>query len=666
MRFIAIDTETTGLDLSKDAQVFLITACDDEGRLFHWQFDCMHDGKVIYDQKKLDNFKETINKYPKWVFHHAKYDMRGLTKAFGKVSSEFKTLADPKVKPDFEENFHKYIDDTLIQSHIVDSGGSHALKDLGILYLDILDTDEKKLKQSIRAACQWAKTHKIPLTRRDDDGGYWIPRYIAMTDPSAPREWLTDCLDYGLCDVERTVGIHLTLRPVVHELFADSSYERELSLIPLIMEIESRGLGYRWDFAQKTLVKLNGEIESLKQAIQKMAQVFGMEDFNYNSTKQLSELLFEKWDLPVLKTSEKTSNPSCDAGTLQELGKYARYQLQSTSIDIKSKVKNQRISYFIDALLHAKHLATTSRYIENYNSFAVSYAIGPSVRGKRKTVGYKIYPNLNSNGTSTVRFSSSRPNGQNISTGVEEEHDGKKVKVLSLRELFAPEPDELWVTIDYTSLQLIIFAYESGDTGMINAFLQGHDFHNYVACSLFGVSEATKDQRRIAKNVNYSLIFGAGKAKVDDTAGMPGAFDLYYHQFPIVKDFMQRIIKKVRKEGYVRTAFGYPLKVPKNEPYKGVNYIVQGDEGDIVKNAMLGCNKILKGHASQARMIFQIHDELIFSVVKSKIHLFPIQDIVAAMMGPAGKLGWVTPVDPSIVVEDWSKKSSITEFGLVI
>jgi DNA polymerase-1 len=362
---------------------------------------------------------------------------------------------------------------------------------------------------------------------------------------------------------------------------------------------------------------------------------FGLEEFNFESPMQLQSLLYQEMKFPVVSLTDK-GKPSTDASTLQHL------------INCCPDHPN------IDFLVYLKELKlnlTSSKYIRNYLHFAI-----PSTKGKRNY--YTLYPNLNQTGTKTTRFSCSNPNGQNISTGKEEEDDtGHKIKRFNLRELFGPPPGYVWYAIDYSSLQLIIFAYEANDQGMIDAFAKGYDFHNYVAKGLFNTEEPTKTERRIAKNVNYALIFGAGAERVDATAGMDGAYQLYQNQFPIVAEYMAKISYQVRKTGQVKTAFGYPLNVPREQPYKGVNYIVQGDEGNIVKQAMYLTNRYLSLHPSKSRLIMQIHDELVFECPKDKD--FPLSTICQLMMGPAREVGWTTPVGASLVTTHWGDKKEL-------
>lgn len=672
-RILAIDTETTGVDLyigkdlqSSNAKPFAVSTCDNEGNYKYFSFPVdLTTRQPIYNHTQLARLSLHIYSYDTWVFHNANFDLRALfilKQAYGYEAESLDKLI-------FNHNIH----DTLIASHIIDSEMAHGLKPLAKHFLDVSDDDESALHDAINEAKRFVRSKKAQSLWGLDTSsnvGFWFPRAVANAYSDAPRHWADVCETYAIKDVERTMGLHLLFQEILKERGELELYEEQLKLIPVILNIQRNGMHFFMGKARAEHDTLTAKIadaeKELNTLISKHLPEYLAESINTNSSKQMIELLFDKLKLPILDWTPK-GEPSTSASNLNRLlhkmeespevwAMYDNHLLRQKSTEDKLKVKALKddMLKFLKLLMEMRLWVTTTRYIDNYFSYVHQCNVGT----KTKRQLWMIYPNLNQTGTSTTRLSSSNPNGQNISTGVDDfDEDGNKSKKLNLRTLFGPRPGYKWYSIDYKSLQLIIFAYESGDKGMIDAFKKGYDFHNYVACGLFETDKPTSDQRRIAKNVNYALIFGAGKNRVDATAGMDGAYDLYENQFPVVKEYMEKVMRQVRKNGFVKTAFGYPLVVPRTQPYKGVNYIVQGDEGDIVKKAMRYCHQFLKDQHPKANLIMQIHDELVFECPVN--YKFPLKEICKLMEAPALEIGWETPVDASIVLDHWGNKQKI-------
>lgn len=262
-----------------------------------------------------------------------------------------------------------------------------------------------------------------------------------------------------------------------------------------------------------------------------------------------------------------------------------------------------------------------------------------------------------------------RSNGKVAITGnskITEVDIGKQVTIPGSRnrDIFAPRPGKVWYAIDYNQLELRIFAAVSGEDSLIQALAEGYDFHGYVASRIFDKppEEITKQERRIAKNTNFAIIFGASPRKVNATAGIPDAYELFAGLFPNVHSYMQSTIKEVRKTGYVRTLDGYRLDVPHNAPYKAVNYKVQGTAGSIVKQAMIDIDEEGLVDWINARMALQIHDELLIEVDEDSEYNHPsnIYDICRAMENAGAKLGVDTPVSCDIITTDWGHGEEVT------
>lgn len=241
----------------------------------------------------------------------------------------------------------------------------------------------------------------------------------------------------------------------------------------------------------------------------------------------------------------------------------------------------------------------------------------------------------------------------------EDELSGTKVRKLNLRTVFGPRRGRQWIAIDYSQLQLRIFAFLSQEQSLQDAFDAGWDFHTFVACRIFNTDNPSDLQRRIAKNVNFALIFGAGQAKVDATAGMPGAYDLFRSQFPSVDRYMSSLIRQTRRTGVVWTAGGYPLRIPKDRAYACVNYAVQGTEGDIVKDALHKTHSFIRNDEqyNDVRLILTVHDELLFESPTSV--QFPVDPICEIMENAGLALGMTTPVEASLIRKSWDAKEDV-------
>lgn len=667
---LTIDTETTGTYLYHGCQPFMVTACDTEANLFCWEYPVNPYTREVLYNKSSDTKQATkeltdvILSYRRWVFHNSTFDLRALEIISPSLYSEMMRLVDKG---------EAIIEDTLIQAHLIDSADSHGLKYLGDLHLSIPTDDEEQLRRCVIEARAEAKKldlcyaqpglPSLPNYRGQYElCDYWVPKAVAILLGYDESDlWHNICQEYAERDVERTILLykkfseyldkHITQQRDGYECTYKDVYDAHKRIIHPVLAIQRNGMRFYYNKSEKVVDELYRSIIPFQERINELAG----EGFNHNSTKQLREALYDKAKLPVINVTKKGA-PSTDAGTLHEyLDDYELKVLEG---------KNDFTPEYLDGIslihniLKIRKNQTSISYINNYREYAKPYITKYTDGSIHKL--YYLHPSLNPTGTSTTRFSSSNPNGQNISKGEDIEDDsGAKKKAYNLRELFGPPPGYVWYTIDYKSLQLIIFAYESQDEGLIETFLSGGDPHNYVACGLFETNSPTELERRIAKNVNYGLIFGAGQNKIDATAGRKGTFQLYNNQFPGVQEYMQTVIRNARKFGNVTTAWGYPLEVPLDFAYRGVNYIIQGDEGELVKRAMINCHEYLEQHhkGSDCDLIMQIHDELIFQC--PEWYNFPLQEIEGLMMKPAADIGWHTPVDTSIVRNHWGAKEDI-------
>ena len=343
------------------------------------------------------------------------------------------------------------------------------------------------------------------------------------------------------------------------------------------------------DFADELRVEI-AEKEALVRGIA------GDPNLNVSSPKQIGELIFEK-----LKLDPKAKKPSKGAWSTDE----------DTLVELSDK------SPVIDAILDyraARKLLST--YIEPFPKY-----ISP--------VTGRIHTTFNQALTSTGRLSSSNPNLQNIPIRTD--------RGRSIRKAFVPQsPDALIVSADYSQIELRIMAHLSQDGHLITAFREGLDVHAATAAKIFHlpVSEVTADQRRIAKTANFGIMYGISAFGLAQRLRLPRSeakkiIDDYFASFPAIRSFIDGTVAAARQNGYVETLFGRRRYLPeiqsKNVTIRSlaernaVNAPIQGKSADIIKSAMIRIDRRIREAGLAARMVLQIHDELVFEAPVSEV-----------------------------------------------
>lgn len=662
--FLAVDTEATGVNFfhnEKDPFAsccpFVVTTCTESGDARYFDFKVDPRTRIVRINPKVRSEIANHLKRKPLVFHNAKYDVMALNALGIRLSLADKLLF--KALDFYQDDAtiaHKIvvpmIHDTMLASHVLYTDQSHKLKDLALQYLDFSDRDQTYLHEQIvhcRAVAR--RLHPDWILHPDVPADAWLLQALASSLPEKDAA----LRDYAVKDAERTALLWEVFRRQLVRDGLGHRYERELALLPSIIHMESRGVSIRVKALHSEILRYSKEAETTEADCVKIAEGKKIKDFNIRSGPQLQNLLHQVFRLPVTKVTGKTQSPATDAKHLKSL---------------QEKCKPGSIpDTFITKLLRGKKLQTSTGYLTQYRNYLTPHSL---VRGRDRHV---LHPDAHQIGTKTTRFSMSNPNGQNVGNGDEWEDDGEKMKDFVLREVFGPATGRTWYSFDYQQLQLRIFAAISGEQSLVQAFDDGWDFHNYVASQLFNTPTPTKLQRRIAKNINFALIFGAGEAKVDATAGQPGAYRHYKSQFPNIASFMAENIRFARKHGYVLTPGGYRIPVPTNEPYKSTNYIVQGCEGEIVKDAMIACYRFLNEldyeEDHHPFLALQVHDELLFDFSDSDKKarketpsiLLGIRDIMEAA---GSAYGIKTPVDCKHHPLCWSQGDTVNWAALAV
>ncbi|MEE4164262.1 MAG: DNA polymerase I [Woeseiaceae bacterium] len=414
---------------------------------------------------------------------------------------------------------------------------------------------------------------------------------------------------YAAEDADITLALHTELWAQLGKIPSlRRVYETiEQPLVPILLEMEETGVLLDRDM----LARQSRELEKTMQALEKEAHELAGGPFNLGSPKQLQEILFEQLELPVIRKTPK-GQPSTAEDVLAELAH--DYELPRVIIDYRS-VSKLRSTY--TEKLPGQIDARTGRIHTSYHQAVAA----------------------------TGRLSSTDPNLQNIPIRTEE---GRRI-----RKAFIAPPGQLILAADYSQIELRIMAHLSADEGLLTAFADDQDIHRATAAEVFGVEldAVSADQRRSAKAINFGLMYGMsafGLAKqLDISRGEAQDYvDRYFERYPGVKRFMDGTRETAREQGYVETVFGRRLYLPEINSRNGqrrqyaersaINAPMQGTAADIIKRAMIDVFDWLSAEAPPARMIMQVHDELVFEVDADALDA--VRDRVIALMSEAAEL----------------------------
>jgi DNA polymerase-1 len=424
---------------------------------------------------------------------------------------------------------------------------------------------------------------------------------------------------YAAEDADVTLRLHQTLWPSLQDV---PSLERlfkeiEMPLVPVLSRMERNGVLVD----RKMLDAQSVELAARMEDIAAQAYAAAGEEFNLGSPKQIQGILFEKLELPVLEKTPK-GQPSTAESVLQELAH--DYPLPKLILEYRGMSKLK--STYTDAL-PARINPETGRVHTSYRQAVAS----------------------------TGRLSSTDPNLQNIPVRT---HEGRRIR----QAFIAPRGSRL-LAADYSQIELRIMAHLSGDEGLKQAFESGEDIHRATAAEVFGVAlgKVSDDERRSAKAINFGLIYGMSAFGLGRQLGIPRReaqdyVDLYFTRYPGVKQFMDETRERARDRGYVETVFGRRLYLPEiksGNPARrqyaertAINAPMQGTAADIIKRAMITLHRWLEDGGAEARMIMQVHDELVFEVHADAAT--EVQAVVVEQMEAAAELSVPLKVDVGV------------------
>jgi DNA polymerase-1 len=399
--------------------------------------------------------------------------------------------------------------------------------------------------------------------------------------------------EYACEDADITFQLkHIINEELMEKQLAHLMVRLEMPLVPVLSDIEMEGIKVDDTFLNDYSIELEGMSSKIEKSIYSISDM----NFNIASPKQLGEVLFDHLKINAKAKKTKTGQYKTDEATLEKLAG----ENQIVSDILKFRKINKLRSTYVDALPKLIHPKTGR--VHTHFSQAVA---------------------------ATGRLSSTNPNLQNIPIRTDL---GKEI-----RKAFIPrDKNHTLLAVDYSQIELRIVASVAEDKGMIEAFNNGMDIHTATASKVFGVTveNVTKDQRYKAKSVNFGLIYGQGafglaqNLKISRTEAKE-LIDAYFEQFSGVKKYMDDTINFCRENGFVKTIMGRKRFIPdinsNNQTVIGfaernaINAPIQGSAADMIKLAMINIHKRLSTIETKAKMILQVHDELLFDVPKNEL-----------------------------------------------
>lgn len=459
----------------------------------------------------------------------------------------------------------------------------------------------------------------------------WALEQLQISIPEGPGSQgnLLDAMDLSASgdrlrqEADSVRRLHMLLSPQLDEMGLRPLYENiELPLVPVLADMEKAGIRVWPD----TLADLAAEMDAqLADLTRKIYQAAGTE-FNINSPKQLGEILFERLNLPSSKKTRKTKGYSTDQSVLEELSEsyaFPRFIIEYRQV---SKLK----STYVDTL---------------------PQLINPGT--------HRVHTSFNQTGAATGRLSSSDPNLQNIPVRTD---IGRRI-----RGAFIPEQGNLFVSADYSQVELRVLAHLSEDEVLLDAFRHDQDIHERTAREVFGQKGMgdRMEWRRRAKVINFGIVYGLSAFGLAQRLGIPreeaqAFIDAYFERYKGVRLWLDRTTEEARQTGRVRTLFGRIRPIPDihSKDYSvrqfaeriAVNSPIQGTAADIIKIAMIKIWKTLSDKKLSSRMLLQVHDELVLESPAPEVAV--VREIVRREMENAVELRVPLRVDLS-VADNW-------------
>ncbi|WP_324779456.1 DNA polymerase I [Thiobacillus sedimenti] len=454
------------------------------------------------------------------------------------------------------------VDDTLLQSYVLEAHQPHELGNLASRHLGLatISYDDVTGKGASRIGFE-----QVAIERASEYAAEDADVTLRVRDAMAPRIDASDKLTFVYREIE-------------------------LPVADILFRMERAGV-----LLDRTLLATqSGELGRKMLELEQRAYQEAGQPFNMSSPKQIGDILFTQKGLPVVKKTPSGA-PSTDEETLEQLAldhPIARAILDYRGLAKLKSTYTDKLPQMVDARTGRVH---------------TSYSQATAVTG---------------------RLASADPNLQNIPARTAE---GRRI-----REAFIAPPGHVLLSADYSQIELRIMAHLSGDAGLLKAFAEDRDIHTATAAEVFGVGldAVSADQRRMAKVINFGLIYGMSAFGLASQLNLERAaaqayIDRYFARYPGVADYMQRTRDAARRQGYVETVFGRRLYLPeinaKNPARRqgaeraAINAPMQGTAADLIKLAMIAVQRWLDEEKLGSRLLLQVHDELVLEVPEHEL-----------------------------------------------
>ncbi|MCL2705148.1 MAG: DNA polymerase I [Spirochaetaceae bacterium] len=401
---------------------------------------------------------------------------------------------------------------------------------------------------------------------------------------------LDTAVQYSGEDADITYRLYTVFSKQLKERELESLFfDLEMPVVVILSDMEKEGVRVRKEVLESYGKELGKRILKLESEIYELCG----KEFNISSTKQLQEVLFVDRQLKTIKKTK--TGYSTDNYVLEELAK----EDPLPALVLKHRGFSKLKSTYVDALPQLSESSTS-----------------------------KIHTTYRQTGTATGRLSSINPNLQNIPI---KDEDGRKI-----RKAFIPSAGRVFMSADYSQIELVVLAHLSQDPELIRAFTEKTDVHTLTASLIFDTTQdkVTPEQRRIAKTINFGVMYGMSSFRLSRELQIPRAradefIKSYFDRYKMIRDFIDKTVKYAEENGYVKTILGRQRHIDginsKNKNEKNgaermaVNTPIQGSAADIVKQAMINVTSRIKKEKLNSKLVLQVHDELIFEVPFNEI-----------------------------------------------